>query len=368
MSIEELKTHLSFFFTGLRKLDGSQYKTNNIDNCFSPIGRYLRNYYIQEESLNIMSDVRFGKLRKLVDGKMNMLLKEGGQRSNGADALSLERGRRLLSSEGYSLNTAVGLVRRVHYWIGLLGALRGDQHSTMIADMLEKTESRDKEGGIGLPAYKIEKKGENCEARTALIPPDAYSGPNVTAVADSEKYLSMRPNGCSPKLYLQPDRKGRLAFSSQCIGKNSLGKFLQDRCKNIGIDYKRITNHSLSKTDARRLFAAGVEEQLIMGSTEHHSTDAVRKYKLSTTEQRMQTAVLLTGPAEASSSSSTSLIQQTKKVAVRQSAETGRVATGPSININASNASGERVGEVLSGVFSATSKENISSFDINLNI
>ena len=46
------------------------------------------------------------------------------------------------------------------------------------------------------------------------------------------------------------------------------------------------TNHSLRATTATRLYQAGVDEQLIMERTGHHSIDGVRNYKRTNAEQQ----------------------------------------------------------------------------------
>ena len=290
----------------------------------------------------------------------------------------------------------------------MFGALRGDQHNNMTADMLEVTEPQK---GMPYHGYRIvfnteknnnggrKTKGENHQAHITYIPPGPSSGPNVTAVANLDLYLSMRPDGCSPKLYFQSDRKGKFAYTKQPIGKNMIAKFLQDGCNSVGIDYERITNQSLRKTNATRLYAAGVEEQLIMESTGklsklftafvldiilllilfvkifigHHSIEAVCKYKLPTTEERVETAVLLSGMNQASSSTHTGLVhstqslkrtrteenhlvyhdsnvQQQKKRVVTRPVVDSRVASESTININPSAASSERIGEILSSI------------------
>ena len=45
------------------------------------------------------------------------------------------------------------------------------------------------------------------------------------------------------------------------------------------------TNHSLRATTATRLFHAGIDEQLIMERTGHHSVDGVRSYKRTSQQQ-----------------------------------------------------------------------------------
>ena len=141
---------------------------------------------------------------------MKTLPKERGQCSNGADALTIEEERKLLSCNEYSQKTVSGLIRRIHYWVGLFGAWRSDQHNSTIVDMLEVTEPQK---GMPYYGYRIvfnteknnnggrKTKGGNRQARITYIPPDSSSGPNVAAVADLDLYLSMQPDGCSPKLY-----------------------------------------------------------------------------------------------------------------------------------------------------------------------
>ena len=57
---------------------------------------------------------------------------------NAATPITPEEQATLLSSEGYSRDTASGLVRRVHYWIGLYGAVRGQQHADLTVDMVKR--------------------------------------------------------------------------------------------------------------------------------------------------------------------------------------------------------------------------------------
>ena len=108
------------------------------------------------------------------------------------------------------------------------------------------------------------------------------------------------------------------------------------------------------------------------------------------TEQRAQTAILLSGTNQASFNTHAGLVhstqslkrtrteenhlvyhdsnvQQQKKRVVTRPVVDSRVASESIININASTTSGERIGEVLSGILSATSKTN-SSFNFNIDI
>lgn len=55
-------------------------------------------------------------------------------------------------------------------------------------------------------------------------------------------------------------------------------------CASAGISGFR-TNHSLRATSATRLYAAGVEEQLIMERTGHRSVEGVRSFKCTSDQQ-----------------------------------------------------------------------------------
>ena len=63
-------------------------------------------------------------------------------------------------------------------------------------------------------------------------------------------------------------------------------------CKEAGIQgYK--TNHSLRATAATRLYASGVDEQLVMERTGHCSTEGIRSYKRTSTEQQQDISDIL---------------------------------------------------------------------------
>ena len=73
-------------------------------------------------------------------------------------------------------------------------------------------------------------------------------------------------------------------YSSRAIGHHTLDKTVSRMCKSAGIEGFK-TNHFLRVTTATRLFQAGVDEQLIMERTGHHSTDGIQTYKRSSAEQ-----------------------------------------------------------------------------------
>ena len=93
--------------------------------------------------------------------------------------------------------------------------------------------------------------------------------------------------GPKEAFYLKPLRaptNDTCWYSSQPMGHCTLTGTVARLCKAAGITVYR-TNHSLRATTATRLYQAGVDEQLIMERTGHHSVDAVRSYKRTSAEQ-----------------------------------------------------------------------------------
>ena len=65
-------------------------------------------------------------------------------------------------------------------------------------------------------------------------------------------------------------------------------------CERDGINGFK-TNHLLRASAATRLFNEGVDEQLIMERTGHHSIDGVRNYKRTSNDQLIAISDVLNG-------------------------------------------------------------------------
>ena len=100
-----------------------------------------------------------------------------------------------------------------------------------------------------------------------------------------------RPND---SFYLAPLKKLRpdCWFSRSPVGHNSLKNFMGNMCREAGIlGYK--TNHSLRATAATRLYASGIDEQLVMERTGHRSIEGIRNYKRTSSEQQQNVSDIL---------------------------------------------------------------------------
>ena len=83
-------------------------------------------------------------------------------------------------------------------------------------------------------------------------------------------------------------------YSQQPIGHHTLAATVARVCKAAGIPgYK--TNHSLRAMTATQLYPAGVDEQLIMERTGHHSINGIRSYKRTSAEQLESVSDILSG-------------------------------------------------------------------------
>ena len=81
-------------------------------------------------------------------------------------------------------------------------------------------------------------------------------------------------------------------FSTIPLGHNTLQSTVVRICNAAGIGGFK-TNHSLRATAATRLYQLGVDEQLVMEQTGHHSIDGIRSYKRTADFQRENVSDIL---------------------------------------------------------------------------
>ena len=77
------------------------------------------------------------------------------------------------------------------------------------------------------------------------------------------------------------------------VGVHTLQQIVKKMCNEAGFE-GQFTNHSLRATAATRLYAAGIDEQLIAEKTGHRSS-SVRAYKRTSDEQQQQLSTILHG-------------------------------------------------------------------------
>ncbi len=110
----------------------------------------------------------------------------------------------------------------------------------------------------------------------------SHSHPERNIVNNFEKYVGLLPtSGKNPAFYKHSLPKFSLKpgqwYADKPIGINVLKKTMKTIAEKGGL-LGYFTNHSLHSSCATRMYSAGVDEQLIMETTGHHS-ECVRQYK-----------------------------------------------------------------------------------------
>ncbi|XP_062611438.1 uncharacterized protein LOC134273266 [Saccostrea cucullata] len=96
-------------------------------------------------------------------------------------------------------------------------------------------------------------------------------------------YLELTETSEDGSFYRRPNGGITPRFSSQVVGINKLSTLIKTMCTEAGLS-GNFSNHSGKRTCATSLYNSGVDKQLIMERTGHRS-DAVRKYKRTSTTQ-----------------------------------------------------------------------------------
>ena len=155
--------------------------------------------------------------------------------------------------------------------------------------------------------------------------------------------------------YLTPLKKprGNIWYTNTPAGHNTLDKTDKKLCSQAGVDgYK--TNHFLRVTSATRLFQSGVDEQLIMSRTGHHSIEGVRAYKQVCTEQKENLSDIL------NSATNGSVIPYREKKIQAPSVPT-ETSSNHALNLSASSSSSSFCPPInISGCSSFTVNFNVS--------
>ncbi|CAG2234520.1 unnamed protein product [Mytilus edulis] len=284
MTNDQLNTVLGYFITEVRNKKGLEYYPNTLYELIICIQRFLRQ---NDRSISILDDRDFSALRSVLDSKMKELSRNGiGLKTKKADVISADQETYMWSNNILGTDTPKKLCDTLLYCIGLNFALRaGQEHRNLRVGTnsqislkisptdgrkyLEYTEDVSKTNCGGLEHRKIQSKVVRAYQNTDC--------PERCIINMYQKYMSLRPNeGKCQAFYLRSKKYPTSdEWYDDCpIGVHQLQKTVSDLCK--GAQFSgNFTNHSLRATAATRLYAAGVDEQLISEKTGHRSS-AVR--------------------------------------------------------------------------------------------
>ncbi|CAG8720535.1 2575_t:CDS:2, partial [Racocetra fulgida] len=111
---ETIELQVSQFLCGVTTKSGGRYSRTSLKNALSAINRHLQ---------NIKPD--FPNLYAQFDGLLKDMKKKGLGEFKSTDRLTTEEIQHILIHEVLDPNTLLGLLKRVFFWISILGAARG---------------------------------------------------------------------------------------------------------------------------------------------------------------------------------------------------------------------------------------------------
>ena len=294
MDTMSLNDCLCSFILEMRKKDGTEYPPNTIHHIVCGIMRYLRQN--GKPGIDFFKDVEFSDFRLSMDAEMKRLQSQGiGIKRHQAEPLTEVEEELLWQSGQLGDHSPQALLNTIFYMCGIYFALRSGQehrnlrHHPPQIELIERegeraylkySEDISKNNPGGLKARKKKPKIVNHHENPA--------NPDRCFARLFKLYRSKcppnRPNGA---FYLKPAIKSTETcwYSVSPVGHTTLAGMVARMCRSAGIaGYK--TNHSLRATAATRLYQAGIDEQLIMERTGHHSLEGVRSYKRTNSEQQ----------------------------------------------------------------------------------
>ena len=289
------------FVLEVRKKDGTEYPPNTLHHLCSGIARYLRAN--GHPTLDLYKDSAFADFRTTLDAEMKRLQHKGiGSKVRQAEALS-EDDEEILWSKGLlGDHSPQALLNTMVLMIGLYFALRSGREHRELRFSSSQIEVVEKEGERAYLLYTEDaSKNRPGGLRGRYIPRKSVrhycneENPSRCFVRLFKKYLShCPPDTKRNSLYLQPLKKTtqQVWYSREPLRHNKLTKIVPEMCTAAGIQGFR-TNHSLRASSATRLYAAGMDEQLIMERTGHRSTGGVWSYKRTTDAQQQAVSDIL---------------------------------------------------------------------------
>ncbi|GET01078.1 zinc finger MYM-type protein 2-like [Rhizophagus clarus] len=227
------------------------YSRTSLKNALSAISRYLQDVK-PGWRYSLHNKVDFPDLCARFDGLLNDMKKKGIGETKSTDGLSTDEIRHIIQHETLNPNVPFGLLKRVFFWICILGAPRGGEHVNLLASQLadtpdgiifKKGQQKNDQGGVDGNQFDL----------NIPFPPDP---PGIAAIAQGKWYRDKQIADCTI----------RSIFKTICV-----------EC-NIDIKGRNICNHSGRKTSIFELFDLGIPENTGMAITGHHSVGGYRAY------------------------------------------------------------------------------------------
>ncbi|CAG8720255.1 36216_t:CDS:2, partial [Racocetra persica] len=184
-----IELQVSQFLCGVTTKQDQFYLQTSLKNALSAINRHFQNIK-PGWRYNLHNKNDFPDLYARFDGLLKDMKKKGLGESKSTDGLTTEEIWHILNHEILDPNTLLGLLKRVFFWISILGAARGSEHANLhvsqVVDtsdgiILKKAQQKNNQGGI---------EGNQVDL---IIPFSSDLEGTVGPNSDIRKYLSFRP-------------------------------------------------------------------------------------------------------------------------------------------------------------------------------
>lgn len=320
MSPEELVFVLTRFILESRDKKGFSYKPKTMLEIILSIQQHI-NTKIENDKYAFLSDVRFKKLKNVLDSQVAEQVKQGQNLpKKSAEVVTAEMENKLWDQSLLGTDNPQKLLTTLMFYIGLNYALRGGtEHSQLLIDNFHEndddsvtyTEFSSKNNVAGIKSLSKSPKTVTCYPNIAK--------PERSLSHLLKIYKMHRPSNTN-KFYLRPLVKPRnnVWFSEQCVGLHKIESSMKNLMQSANIS-GYFTMHSLRATAATRLYEYGIEEQRICEITGHKST-AVRSYKRTNQCQSMEASAIVQAQGHQSTSqiSSTTIERSESQIVIRE--------------------------------------------------
>ena len=308
LSPQVLNDLLSKFIFGVRKKDGSDYEPTSLRGFLSSIQRYLNK---QNYVFTIFTDAAFKTTMATLRAKQKDLKAKGlGNKPRTSDSLTDEEIEKLYASKCLGIESPQAVINTLWLNSTIHFGLRGgkEQRELRWGDVKLKQTPDGKE----YIEYSVERQTKTRTGSdprdTRKIKPRMYSAPDLPAERDPVRvykiYASKRPESMktddSPFYLavnnLQPSSLSiRAWFKAQPIRVNKLNSLLKDMVSEarLGLENKRLTNHSARKHLVQKLNDKEIPPTQIMQITGHRNVNSVNNYSSLSDKQKEKISSIL---------------------------------------------------------------------------
>lgn len=283
MSMGQLDQNLRRFYAEARTVSGQYYSKSTLLGFRHSIERYL-NASPYNRNLRIVQDPKFSRSNQMLDAQLKMLKRIGKENVQHKPPIEPEDLQKLKSSNVFSFDSPLSLLRCVWFNVVLYFCRRGregqrsltstsfkfetDGNGRNYVKMAHDEASKNHPGGLNDTASH-EKEARMYETN------DDYDGYKAVQL-----YMSkLNPN--STAFFQYPKRNFNLSdeiwYEARPIGVNSLDNIMKSISKDAGLS-KSYTNHSVRATAITIWSNAGVENRHIMAISGHRNEQSLVHY------------------------------------------------------------------------------------------